>query len=152
MLSCRIPTAVEINVFDSLDERIAFDSLDERIAVEHFLGKNLADAEALFREDSTTYTGDLLAMGPWAFFYYVQAAINYLRSDASVGDREVARYFAATLDCRLIGAGPIVSIKADLRSTVEFILIHFDKFGFDKDTDEYCNVEHQYRLLLSRLA
>lgn len=43
MNSATLPTCREINVYDSLDERSA---------CEHFLGKTLEEAEALFRENS----------------------------------------------------------------------------------------------------
>src|SRR6185437_15714897 len=57
-----LPTAEEINVFDSLDE------LD---AVEHFLGKDLEQAQSLFRENFLRYQEDLMFMGPKAFQFYV---------------------------------------------------------------------------------
>jgi hypothetical protein len=57
----RPPTREEINVYDSLDERVA---------VERFLGKNLEEAEALFGENLCRYTEDLMWMGPVAFRYY----------------------------------------------------------------------------------
>ena len=63
-----IPTSNEINVYDSLDERSA---------CEHFQGKNLDEAELLFRENSLCYQEDLMWMGPMAFRYYVEAAIRY---------------------------------------------------------------------------
>ena len=69
-----IPSRSDINVFDTLDERDA---------CEHFLGKNIDEAEALFREDFLCYQEDLMWMGPRAFRYYVHAAINYIHSDAA---------------------------------------------------------------------
>jgi hypothetical protein len=53
-MNTRLPSAEEINVFDSLDERSA---------VEHFLGKDLEQAEALFCEDLLCYWEDLMWMG-----------------------------------------------------------------------------------------
>lgn len=64
-----LPTREEINVYDSLDERVA---------VEHFLGRSLEEAEALFRENRLRYFEDLMWMGPIAFRFYVIAAIRYL--------------------------------------------------------------------------
>ena len=57
-MGTRLPTAEEINVFDSLDERCA---------VKNFLGKDLDQAQALFREISLYYQEDLMWMGPKAF-------------------------------------------------------------------------------------
>ena len=53
----RLPTAEEINVFDSLDERCA---------VKNFLGKNQEQAHSLFRENFLRYQEDLMWMGPIA--------------------------------------------------------------------------------------
>jgi hypothetical protein len=67
-LTCPSPSREEINVYDSLDERSA---------CRNFLGKTLDQAEALFRESSLYYQEGLMWMGPVAFRYYIQAAINY---------------------------------------------------------------------------
>jgi hypothetical protein len=72
-----LPADEEINVHNSLDEITAS---------EHFLGKTVEQAEALFRENSAYYQEDLMWMGPRAFHFYLQAVINYLRSDHSAGD------------------------------------------------------------------
>jgi len=54
----RLPTAEEINVFDSLDERCA---------VKNFLGKDLEQARSLYRENFLKRQEDLMWMGPIAF-------------------------------------------------------------------------------------
>ncbi|GMU81056.1 MAG: hypothetical protein AMXMBFR47_09270 [Planctomycetota bacterium] len=85
-----LPTREEINVYDSLDERVA---------VEHFLGRTLDEAEYLFCENPLRYFEDLMWMGPIAFRFYVIAAIRYLtRSPRRVlsGD-----YFASVIGFRL---------------------------------------------------
>ena len=58
-----IPTANDINVHGSLDEEVACD---------HFLGKTLDEAEALFRANSLYYQEDLMWMGPRAFVFSCQ--------------------------------------------------------------------------------
>ena len=78
----RVPTKDEINVYDSLDEACA---------VTHFLGKNLTESEMLFRENFLVYQEDLLFMGPKAFCYYAESAINYL-SSADCDDFEVGGF------------------------------------------------------------
>jgi hypothetical protein len=76
-----LPTTDDINVYDTLDERAA---------VEHFLGKDQADAEVLFRENFLYYQEDLMWMGPRAFCYYLPAALAYVVRDASnVGSLEL---------------------------------------------------------------
>ena len=65
-----IPSHQDINVYDSLDERSA---------CEHFLGKSLDEADALFRENWLYYQEDLMFMGISAFRFYVQAAIRFIQ-------------------------------------------------------------------------
>jgi len=89
----RLPTAEEINPIP--------DDLDGQHAVQHFLGKTLEEAEALFREDSITYQEDLMFMGPSAFRFYVQAAINYIQSEAATGDSDIVNCIAGILESRL---------------------------------------------------
>lgn len=92
MNSATLPTRQEINVYDSLDERSA---------CEHFLGKTLEEAEALFRENSLYYQEDLMFMGASAFRFYVQAAINYIQSESAIGDGAIISCFASILEHRL---------------------------------------------------
>jgi hypothetical protein len=81
----KLPTAAEINIHDSLDERSA---------CEHFLGKSVAEAETLFRDNALYYQEDLMFMGPIAFRYYVPAFINYIRGEGSSrGDSDAINCF-----------------------------------------------------------
>src|ERR671921_640189 len=88
----RLPTGDEINVFDSLDERTA---------VQHFLGKDLKQAEALFRENFLAYQEDLMWMGPMAFRFYVPAAIDYLLSEEADHDADAVNSFCTLIEFRL---------------------------------------------------
>jgi hypothetical protein len=54
-----LPTREEINVYNSLDEQWA---------VKMFLGKDLKEAEAMFREGFLSYQEDLMWMGPRVLF------------------------------------------------------------------------------------
>jgi hypothetical protein len=56
-----LPTRQDINVHDSLDEPSAG---------EHFLGKSMEEAEALFRESSPFHQEDLMFTGASAFRFY----------------------------------------------------------------------------------
>src|SRR5580704_9995421 len=80
-MAAPLPTEEEISVFDSLDERWA---------VIHFLGKDLEQAQALFRENFLHYQEALMWMGPKAFRFYVLAAIKYLLSEESNGNSDAA--------------------------------------------------------------
>lgn len=86
------PTAREINVFDSLDERSA---------AEHFLGKDRSEAESLFAENFLFYGEDLMWMGPRAFGYYVKAAVRALLGTTEAGDSDAANSFLAVAQFRL---------------------------------------------------
>jgi hypothetical protein len=115
-----LPTRQDINVHDSLDERTA---------CEHFLGKSLAEAEALFREASVIYQEDLMFMGASAFRFYVQAAVRYIQSEAAAGDSDIINCFAGILERRLeYEAEELRPIAARLASICAYILEHYERF------------------------
>src|SRR5688572_183983 len=89
----RLPTAREINPIP--------EDLDGQCAEQHFLAKSLEEAEALFREASIVYQEDLMFMGPIAFRFYVQAAINYIQSESSTGDADIIYCLTGILEHRL---------------------------------------------------
>jgi hypothetical protein len=103
----RLPTAKEINLFDSLDERDA---------EKHFLGKSLDQAESLFRENFSVYQEDLMFMGPVAFRFYVPAAIRFLLSPESDFHSDAAYAFCDLIEYRLDHEpDSILSVAEDLR-------------------------------------
>ena len=132
-----LPTRDDINVFDSLDERCA---------CEHFLGKNLDEAEALFRSGFSYYGEDLMWMGPRAFRYYVQAAIRYLRSEHAVGDSDAVDSIATTFEFRLDDeSDELRPVAAKLAETCRYV---FDNFAtFDCDESIYGDLRGQYATL-----
>lgn len=124
-----LPTRQDINVYDSLDERSA---------CEHFLGKSLEEAEALFRENSLCYQEDLMFMGATAFRFYVQAAINYIRSEAATDDSAIISCFATLLEYRLEYEEEDLRLVAGLLASIcRYIAEHYDNFNmtpqFDSD-------------------
>jgi hypothetical protein len=137
-----IPTAAEIN---------RYDSLDERCAVEHFLGKDLTAAEALFRENFLYYQEDLMWMGPRAFCYYVQAAIAYLLSPAANGDADAANAFCSVVESQLENDRPAIAPAIPrLRDAIESMLANFSRFGCDPQV--YGDIESRYRALRFNLV
>ena len=115
-----LPTREEINVHDSLDERTA---------CEHFLGKTLDEAEELFQENSLYYQEDLMWMGPIAFRFYVQALLNYIQSDSSIGDSDIINCFADFLEYRLEReAAELRPIAENLASVCAYIVHYHAKF------------------------
>jgi hypothetical protein len=137
----RLPRADEINVFDSLDERDA---------VEHFLGKDLEQARALFGDNFLRYQEDLVWMGPRAFCFYVPAAIEYLRSSESDGNADAASSFCHVLEFRLecdpVGIAPA---RMALREGIRAILDGFDRYECNREI--YGDVAARYREVLARL-
>ena len=118
------PTAGEINVFDSLDERCA---------VENFLGKDLEQAQALFRENFLYYQEDLMWMGPIAFRFYVPAAINYLLSKDADYDADAASSFCGLIEFHLDSdTAEIAPVGPTIREGVLGILMDFDRYECDK--------------------
>lgn len=141
-MGTRLPTAEEINVFDSLDERHA---------VEVFLGKDLEQAEALFRENFLYHQEDLMFMGPKAFAFYVLAAIRYLLSPESSGDTDAANTFCGLVEFRLAHEpDAIATVEPLIREGILGMLGDFDRYGCDEAI--YGDLAGRYRTLLVRLT
>lgn len=117
-----LPTATDIN--PNLGD------LDQQYALSNFLGKNLEEAEALFRESAITYQEDLMFMGIRAFRFYVQAAINHIRSDSATGDSDIINCFTGILESRLENeATELWPIAEQLAEICNYVLGHYDKFN-----------------------
>lgn len=141
-----LPTERDISVFDSPDEVHA---------VKVFLGKDLDQAEALFRENFLYYQEDLLFMGPKAFRFYVTAAINYLLSEHSSGDSDAASTFCYLIEHRLEHEpGEIAPVSMLIRDGIDLMLKDFDRFGFGDEAigNIYGDVEARYRTLVAKFS
>lgn len=138
----RLPTEGEINVLDTLDERRA---------VENFLGKDLEEARSLFRENFLRYQEDLMFMGPKAFQFYVQAAIDYLCDPAASEDSDAVSSFCSVIEHRLeCEPEVILPVRAMIREGIVRILVGFERFGCDFEI--YGDVALRYRSLLTKLS
>jgi hypothetical protein len=132
-----VPSRNDINVHDSLDERSA---------CEHFLGKTIEQAEALFRENFLFYQEDLMWMGPAAFRYYIQAAINYIQSEASTGDSAIVNCLTSLLEFRLEQeSSELEPVAEKLAALCGYILDHYRRF--DLAPDLYPNVQPRLCML-----
>ena len=121
-----LPSRQDINVYDSLDERSAS---------EHFLGKSLDEAEALFRENWLYFQEDLMFMGIAAFRFYIQAAIRYIQSEAAAGDSSIVSCFAMILEFRLEHEPEgLVPIAEQLASICGYIIEQRERFDFAAET------------------
>ena len=140
-MAMQLPTAEEINVFDSLDEQHA---------VKVFLGKDLEQAEALFRENFLYYQEDLMWMGPKAFAFYVAAAIRYLLSAESDGDSDAANTFCGLVEFRLdCEPAKIAPVGTLIREAILVMLENFDRYDCDRAI--YGDLSARYCALLLRL-
>ncbi|MFO0908717.1 MAG: hypothetical protein U0794_10215 [Isosphaeraceae bacterium] len=140
-MTTRLPTAAEINVFDSLDERSA---------LRHFLGKDLDQAYELLRENFLYYQEDLFWMGPIALRFYVPAAIRYLLSDEADHDAGAVAAFCGILEFRLehepAALQPIAPL---LRGAIDQVLNRLERYG--ADLAMYGDLAGRYRDVLERL-
>jgi hypothetical protein len=115
-----LPSRQDINVHDSLDERSA---------CEHFLGKTLEQAEALFRANSLYYQEDLRWMGPRAFCFYIDAAIRYVQSEAASTDTDIILSLGSILEFRLEKqSNDILPVADKLRAFCDYIVQHHERF------------------------
>ena len=135
----KLPTEDEINVHNSLDEIVAS---------EHFLNKTLEEAEALFRENSAYYQEDLMWMGPRAFAFYLQAAINYLKSPHSAGDDHILSCLYEIVMFRLPEEGFPLALNG-VKTLIDYVVNNYEKFNVDKDI--YGDLREKYRELQTQL-
>jgi hypothetical protein len=135
----KLPTEGEINVYNSPDEIAARD---------HFLNKTLDEAEVLFKANSAYYQEDLMWMGPSAFAFYLQAAINYVKSDASTGDSQFIHALYEIANFRADQDGFAAAVEA-LKTLADYVIANFDKFHVDQET--YGDLRAQYADLRERL-
>lgn len=138
-----LPTAEEINVYDSLDERVA---------VRNFLGKSLLEAEELFRENPWKFSENLMFMGPRAFCFYVRAYANYMRSDSAAYGSDL-RVFLMTVQFRV--EEELEHIRESvpvIQNVVQDILERFEKFEIDLDFEPDRELHEKYVAFHKQLA
>jgi hypothetical protein len=135
----KLPTEGEINVYGSLDEITARD---------HFLNKTLDEAEALFQENSAYYQEDLMWMGPNAFAFYLQAAINYVKSDASTGDSPFIYALCEIANFRAEHEG-FAATAETLQVLTDYVIENFERFQVDQEI--YGDLRASYTSLRERL-
>jgi hypothetical protein len=130
-----LPTEDEINIYDSLDEIKA---------CKHFLGKDLQQAEALFRDNSAHYQEDLMWMGPVAFSFYLQSAINYLKSDAAAGDGHLVECLYQIARFRMKQKEFVLAIDV-INKMIDYVIENYDKFQVNEAV--YGDVLGKYKQL-----
>mgnify|MGYP001587234622 CR=1 FL=1 len=115
-----LPSREDINVHDSLDERVA---------CKHFLGKSLDDAYALFRENWLYHQENLMWMGPKAFRFYLPAAIRYLQSADAMGGEGDVMCFVSLLEFRMeYEREELRPVAFALIDACEFVRLNWQKY------------------------
>jgi hypothetical protein len=123
----KLPTAKEIDPYDSLDGQVA---------CKNFLGKSLDEAEVLFRENSLRYQEDLMWMGPVAFRFYVTAVIRYIQSEAAAGDYDIINCFVGLLEFRQEHeSAELAPIANQLASICGYIIEQYERFDPRQEVD-----------------
>jgi len=137
-----LPTQKDINVYGSLDEQYAS---------EHFFGKDLHEAELLFRENCGYYCEDLMWMGIKAFQFYVTAAIRYLVSAGEQADEYDVQGFVSAVSFRFENDGK--EFGTDVFSGIRACLLHLLAHWGDYDIDEtiYADLRAETQELLRRV-
>ena len=131
-----LPTRQEINPYDDLDGRVA---------CVHFLGKNLDEVEALFRENDIYYESDLMWMGAPAFRFYLPAVLQFVRQQK--GDiSDFISHFAGTLEFRLEHeADELRPVASQLSDFCSYIIEHWSRFR--EGTEAYGDVRARFEAL-----
>lgn len=136
-----LPTADQINVFDSLDERVA---------LERFLGKTLQQAEEMIREDSGRSAENLTFMGPEAFCFYMIAFVSFIKSASAPRDYSPVASLCYLVECRLDGdCNSIPCAISMMRDAVKYVLDNLDTYRLDSAI--FGDMRQRLTLLLERL-
>ena len=131
----------------SFSDISVFGSNDEEAAARIFLGKSISEAETLFVENDLYYLCFLYWMGPKAFCYYIIAAINYLKSEASIGHPHAVDIFYSVLTIRMQNCSSIIdTIIPDIREAILYVIKNWNKF--EVDPTNYKNLKTKYKKLL----
>lgn len=135
-----LPSKADMDVYGSPDELSACD---------HFLGKTIEQAEVMFRESGEYYQEDLMWMGPVGFSFYLRAAINYLQSEAAVGDDHLIDCLHNVVMFRMEQDGFALAIKG-VKQVVDYVIANYQKFQVNEDI--YGDVLEKYNSLSCRLG
>lgn len=139
-----LPTREELNP--------VHDDLDGQVACEHFFGKTVEEAEALFRESPLYFDEDLFWMGPIAFRFYVQAAIRFIQSDDVAYQAGFINGFCGTLE-RHLECDPLeelIPVAGQLAAVCSYIVEHWSKLDANKEI--YGDLQLRYVALQQTFA
>lgn len=104
---------------DEDDWQNDFGDIDVAEARRHFFGRDLVQAEQLFRENALCYQENIVFMPFGCFQFYLEAYIRYILSDASKGDSDGASCFFGVVECR---CSDILRLPAETKARVRLVL------------------------------
>lgn len=108
-----LPTADEINVYDSLDEREA---------CKNYLGKSLGEVRLMLDSGIGNYWEDLAWMGPKAFEFYLPTVIDVVHAAIDVCETSVYSDFLCLMQVRLVlDPGSLCELRDTLRGICQKI-------------------------------
>ena len=116
-------------------------------AAEHFFGKTMEEAEALFGSGAgLSYTEDLFWMAPAGFRFYVQAAIRWCLSPRANGDPDIINGVAGAISLwRDSEPEELVPCAGLLAKFCLEVLDSFDRY--DADPEIYSGLRERYQEL-----
>jgi len=88
-----LPTASEINVYDTLDEREA---------CKNYLGKSVEEVRQMLASGIGNYWEDLAWMGPNAFHFYLPIVIEAVRIAIDKSESDHLGEFLTLVECRIV--------------------------------------------------
>jgi hypothetical protein len=108
------------------------DGWDEKCCLKHFLGKTQEDVEKMFNKyHGGGYTEDFTYMTAAGLCYYLPPAFNYLKSESSNEDWEMAHglmcALSSSITCFGMSGDPIPLIK----EIAEYCAANKSKFNID---------------------
>ncbi|MFO1523571.1 MAG: hypothetical protein U1G05_16370, partial [Kiritimatiellia bacterium] len=109
---------------------------DEAYGHEHFFGKTLPEARALFVENALRYQEDIMFMPTPCFYFYAHAYIDYLMSEESRGDSDGASCFFGIAEIR---ASEISCAPDELQTRIRDLIRHLGEHQdwYDAEPEVY---------------
>jgi hypothetical protein len=136
----RIPSASEINVHDTPEERLA---------CLHFSGATREDIRDRIQDDGMMLQEDLMWMGPTAFNFYLGAFIDYIQSEQARGDDFIVYSLYNTIEFRLYYENKSLDYEK-ISILVDTVISLYDRF--DVDDNAYGDLKKKYSELSRRIS
>ncbi|MCH2175627.1 MAG: hypothetical protein MK193_07860 [Lentisphaeria bacterium] len=138
----KLPTKKQINPHPG--------DLDGDYAVKNWLNKSIKEGASLFEENALHYAEDFSYMGHYAFNYYLQSAILYAQSKASIEDSDFINSFIGTLKFRYKYDKKV--IKKSINRCLELLSVIVDEYPkYEVNKEIYGDLEGKAKKLIKKL-